>query len=104
MNEKPQNGERYTEERWVDGAMAVVIESVASTDATRLESKITEEREWRNSEILIVSELKKEIDHPYLIELNNYLQLLRDYPDVDGFPYCTRPERPTTQSGMPIIN
>ncbi|NOH85538.1 hypothetical protein F0249_17215 [Vibrio sp. 03-59-1] len=101
--DKPQNGERYTENRWVDGVLAVSIESMASTPESRLESKKIEERAWRDSEIAIVSELKKEIDHPYLVELNDYLQLLRDYPSEADFPNGERPSRPISPSNHQII-
>ncbi len=103
VDEKPQNGERYIEERWVDGTLAVVIESVASTEKERLASKTAKERAWRDIEIKRCSELKQEADHPYLAEINAYLQLLRDYPSQDDFPNGERPTRPLTPSGSAII-
>ncbi|NOH82857.1 hypothetical protein F0249_03465 [Vibrio sp. 03-59-1] len=61
------------------------------------------ERAWRDSEIKVCAELKQEIDHPYLPEINAYLQLLRDYPSEADFPNGTRPSRPLTPSGVDII-
>lgn len=61
------------------------------------------ERAWRDSEIKVCAELKQEADHPYLAEINAYLQLLRDYPSQDDFPNGERPTRPVTPSGSAII-
>ena len=61
------------------------------------------ERQWRDSEISICAELKKESDHPYLTQINAYMQLLRDYPDAPSFPNGARPERPVTAKGKQII-
>lgn len=61
------------------------------------------ERAWRDSEIKVCAELKQETDHPYLLEINAYLQLLRDYPSEADFPTGERPTRPVTPSGTQII-
>lgn len=100
---RPMNGEVYTEKRFVDGLLAVEIETTASTPESRLEQKKEDERAWRNSEVDIVSALLREPVHPYYQELNVYIQALRDYPEHPDFPNGARPERPVTPSGVQII-
>lgn len=61
------------------------------------------ERQWRDGELQIVVALTNEPNHPYKAQLEVYLQELRDYPASEGFATGTRPIRPLTPSGSPII-
>lgn len=103
VSDKPSNGEVYTEKRYVDGQLAVEIHTQASTPEFRLMTKQQEERDWRNSEISIVSRMLQELGNPYTQDLQYYMQQLRDYPQQEDFPNGTRPERPLTVNGQPII-
>ena len=103
VQEQPSNGEDYTEVRFENTHLALVIMTKATTQQERDSIKAETERAWRDSEIKVCAELKQEADHPYLAEINAYLQLLRDYPSQDSFPNGERPTRPVTPSGSAII-
>lgn len=99
----PNDGSGYREETWRGEQLIAIVEGQSFTVKQQLEIKSQEERTWRDSEIKLVSELRQESDHPYLVEINAYLQLLRDYPSGADFPNGVRPARPVTSSGTQII-
>ncbi|ASI93596.1 hypothetical protein [Vibrio rotiferianus] len=104
VSEKPQNGEQYVEERWVNGRCAVRIEATATTPEQRTQQKIEEEKAWRNQELAYIDSQSYGESFPYFTQVEDYKQALRDYPMQPDFPYGDRPVRPTTPSGSQIIN
>lgn len=58
---------------------------------------------WRNAELDYIDSKNYASDFPYLTEVLQYKQALRDYTEVDGFPATERPQRPLTPKGQPII-
>jgi hypothetical protein len=42
--------------------------------------------QWRNSELVRTDELVNLVDYPYIEEMKEYRQRLRDWPDSEDFP------------------
>lgn len=61
------------------------------TEEQILADKTTEEKAWRDSELLKTDELAKLPDFPKSVELLQYRQELRDYPASLDFPNGIRP-------------
>jgi len=44
------------------------------------------EKEWRNEKLRETDSLMRLPDYPYIVELEEYRQLLRDWPSTEDFP------------------
>lgn len=64
------------------------------TEEDILQQKISEEKSWRNEELVRTDALVILPDYPYSEQLLTYRQELRDYPQQEDFPNGTRPIKP----------
>lgn len=103
VNVRPQNGERYTQQLFLNGKLVCALTQTATTPEQREQTKIDQEKVWRNQELDFVDAKNYGESFPYFAEVEAYKQALRDYPSTPNFPHGERPQRPVTDSGTPII-